>query len=121
MSSNCPSEGSHYGFQIRSFMSREFPEAHPPLSAEEASAVAQLSSADVKCIDATILSCALTRWQKVAMVVSHAAKKLETKYSQLSDIYYAVRIQDMAARGRLESQGNLAYLRFSEVRLPAKR
>jgi hypothetical protein len=102
-------------------MSDEVPEANPPLSSEETSAVARLTPTDLEFIDTTILSCALTRWQKVAMVVGRTEKKLRTEYPQLSYIFYAMRIQDLADRGRLESQGDLDYMRFSEVRLPDER
>ncbi len=102
-------------------MSNEVPEANPPLSPEEASAVAMLTPTEIEFIDATILSCARARWQKVAMVVSRTEKNLETRYPRLSYIYYALRIQDLTGRGRLESQGDLDYMRFSEVRLPDDR
>jgi hypothetical protein len=102
-------------------MSDEVPQANPPLSPKEASAVAMLSPTDVEFIDATILSCALPRWLKVAMVVTRTEEKLEAKYPQLSYIFYAMRIQNLADRGRLVSQGDLEYMRFSEVRLPDER
>ena len=53
----------------RHAMTDEVPEPNPPLSPAEASAIAMLSSKDFEFIDATVLSCALPRWQKVAMVV----------------------------------------------------
>jgi hypothetical protein len=99
-------------------MTDEVPEPNPPPSPAEASAIAMLSPTDVEFIDSTILSCALPRWQKVAMVVIRTEEKLEVRFPQLSYIFYAMRIQDLAARGRLESQGDLDYMRFSEVRLP---
>jgi len=52
------------------------------------------------------------------MVVSLASKKLGTRYPQFSYVFYAERIRALADFGRLESQGNLSYMRFSEVRLP---
>jgi hypothetical protein len=96
----------------------EVPEPNPPLSSAEASAIAMLSPADVELINSTILCCALSRWQKVAMVVIRTEEKLKARFPQLSYIFYAMRIQDLADRGRLQSQGNLDYMRFSEVRLP---
>jgi hypothetical protein len=32
--------------------------------------------------------------------------------------FYALRTKTLVAQGRLESQGNLEFIRFSEVRLP---
>jgi hypothetical protein len=52
------------------------------------------------------------------MVVIRTVEKLEARYPQLTYVFYAMRIQTLADQGRLESQGDLNYMRFSEVRLP---
>jgi hypothetical protein len=98
-------------------MNREIPEPNPPLSPEEESAAAKLTPQDLEIIDATVLSCIAARWQKLAMVVVCAKEKLESKYPEFSHTYYAMRVQALNDLGRLESQGNLDYMRFSEVRL----
>ena len=41
-------------------------------------------------------------------------------FPNIPDIYYAQRVRRLVAVGELESQGNLEYMRYSEVRLPAK-
>lgn len=79
-----------------------------------------LSPTDLELIDGTILACALPRWQKVATVVIRAEEKLAAGFPQLSYVCYAMRIQDLAGRGRLEAQGDLDSMRFSEVRLPQR-
>lgn len=99
-------------------MPDEVPIPNGPLSAAEESAAAKLTSDDNAFIDAAILSCALPRWRKVAMMVGRCMEKLESRYPGFSDSFYARRIQTLASQGRLESQGNLDCMRFSEVRLP---
>jgi hypothetical protein len=99
-------------------MTQEVPIPNPPLSRKEAAAFAKLSENDINAIDEGILSCILARWQKVAAVVWRAEEKLQRSYPQFSYVLYAKRIRLLAKRGRLESQGNLRYMRFSEVRLP---
>src|SRR6185503_16499733 len=99
-------------------MTEEVPEPNPPLGAEEQSAAASLTSDDFAFIDSAILSCALPRWQKVAMVIIRALEKLEPRYPVFSSAFYAQRVQILADEGRLESQGDLDYMRFSEVKLP---
>jgi hypothetical protein len=99
-------------------MSREVPIPNPPLSRKEATAFAKLSERDKAAIDAGILSCVLPHWQKVAMVVGLAENKLTAQFPQFSYILYAKRIHLLAKQGQIESQGNLRYMRFSEVRLP---
>ena len=99
-------------------MHRELPVPNDPMSPEEAAAFALLRKEEVKDIDDAILSCATAHWQKVARMVSLAEKKLGSKYPQFSYILYAERIRQLAEEGRLESQGDLSFMRFSEVRLP---
>lgn len=98
-------------------MSEEIPEANPPLSVAEQSVVAHLNHADLQAIDATILAQASDHWLKVARVVGSTADALEVQYPGLSYVYYAQRLRQLVDDGRLESKGNLAYMRFSEVRL----
>jgi hypothetical protein len=46
--------------------------------------------------------------------------ELSERFPNIPDIYYAQRLRRLVAVGELESQGNLEYMRYSEVRLPAK-
>ena len=93
--------------------------ANPPPSIEEQSAVAKLTDADLQVIDTVILANSSHRWLKVARVVLWTEKTLSDRFPGLSYIFYAQRLIHLAERGRLESQGNLEYMRFSEVRIPA--
>ena len=52
------------------------------------------------------------------MVVGLALDKLGEKYPQFSEVFYSERIGVLVDKGSLESQGNLLYMRFSEVKLP---
>jgi hypothetical protein len=100
-------------------MSEEVPMANPPLSNEEQSVVAELTDADLQSIDAAILANSSNRWLKVVRVVVDAESALSVRYPGLSYIFYAQRLIRLSEEGRLESQGNLDYMRFSEVRIPA--
>jgi hypothetical protein len=104
---------------FRHIMSEEIPMANPPLSSEEQSVVAKLTDADLQVIDAAILANSSNRWLKVARVVVWTEKALSDRYPGLSYIFYAQRLIRLSQEGRLESQGNLEYMRFSEVRIPA--
>jgi len=99
-------------------MSDEVPIPNPPLSAEELTSFAKLGRGAIEAIDDAVLSCALPYWRKVAAVVSFAMDKLSGQYPQFSDVFYAERIRVLTEQGRLESQGDLSHMRFSEVRLP---
>ena len=99
-------------------MSEEVPMANPPLSTAERSVVKRLSDADLRVIDAAILDNSSKHWLKVARVVWHTEKALSDRYPGLSYVFYAQRLIHLAKEGRLESQGNLRYMQFSEVRIP---
>jgi len=99
----------------------EIPQRNPPLAAVEKSAVAKLTKADFQTIDDTILSLAEPNWRKVALVIIKTEGALTNRFPDLSYIFYAQRLIHLAHQKLLESQGNLLYMRFSEVRLPQSR
>jgi hypothetical protein len=101
-------------------MSDEIPEANEPLTADELSAIAKLSDADLQIIDAAILANSSARWLKVARVATFTADVLRHSYPAFSPTVYAERLAWLVEQGRLESQGKLDYMRFSEVRIPAQ-
>lgn len=99
-------------------MQEEVPTPDPPLSAEEAALVAQLTESQVAAIDAALMSHATQHWRKVAMLVGLAMTKNPERKPGIPDLYYAQRVHKLVADGCLESDGNLSYMRYSEVRLP---
>ncbi len=100
-------------------MTDEKPEPDPPLTPEQETKIAQLSEAEVATIDDALLGQASQRWRKVAMVVGITMGELPERVKGIPDVYYARRVRALVEKGRLESQGNLDYMRFSEVRLPS--
>ncbi|HKS37279.1 MAG TPA: DUF3658 domain-containing protein [Verrucomicrobiae bacterium] len=70
-------------------------------------------------IDDAILSSIEARWQKVAAVISRAAKKLYGDLPDGEESYkmIAERIEVLVESGRLEAPGDITRWRFSEVRL----
>ena|SRR5438105_853273 len=101
-------------------MSEEIPEANPPLTDDEQLIAAKLTDADLQIIDAAILASSSERWQKVAKVVALTLNDLRNRYPELSYVFYAHCLCRLVDEGRLESQGNVSYTRFSEVRLPTR-
>jgi len=75
---------------------------------------ASVTEADV---DELIFAALKKNWRKVAMIVGNVFQTCETRSIPLSDEVIAARIQELAEAGRIESQGNLAKWRYSEVRL----
>lgn len=69
----------------------------------------------------SILSVVTVNWQKLAMVLLKAAENAGLPMNQLTDELlapFAQQISHLVEVGKLESQGNLALWRNSEVRLP---
>jgi len=95
----------------------EIPIDDSPLTPEEEATVAKLSEADLREIDEALVSNTKSQWRKVAMVAAITMSSLSNHLSELPDVFYAIRVRKLVEDGVLESQGNLARMRFSEVRL----
>lgn len=87
---------------------------------EDVAAIAVLKEADIEAIDHAILAQCESQWRKVASVVSAAMEVHPDRYFDIPDIYYSERVRHLVAAGRLDAQGNMARMRFSEVRLLSK-
>jgi hypothetical protein len=90
----------------------------PPLTHAEKIVVESLPVAFVERVDAVLLSHAKKRERKVAMVVGLAMMDNELRVLRLPDVYYAQRVKLLVQKGLLLAEGNLDYMRYSEVRLP---
>jgi hypothetical protein len=75
-----------------------------------------LTSDQVRRIDEVLLNNAAPQWRKVARVVGSAMMQLRAELPRLPDVYYSGRIAELVNAGKLQSQGNLRRMRFSEVR-----
>jgi hypothetical protein len=97
------------------------PEGPPDteLDAEEQQIVSTLTEAQVALIDQRLLEECSSSWRKVARVAGPLFLEPPDGLPSISDGYLAQRVQALVAAGRLESRGNLDYMRFSEVRLPS--
>src|SRR5688572_20843366 len=98
-------------------MTEGIPTPDPPLTSEEEQRVKQLSEYEIDEIDSALLSNTRLHWQKVAMVVALTMKSCEGRIPPIPDLFYGQRVRRLVETGVLESQGNLASMRFSEVRL----
>jgi hypothetical protein len=89
----------------------------PSLTIEDEAEVAKLSESQVQMIDSALLSNTTERWRKVAMVVALTMSAMPESLDGIPDIYYGQRVRKLVSDGVLESQGDLASMRFAEVRL----
>ena len=75
-------------------------------------------SATLTYFDDLLVSCTIERWRKAARVLSDAlASFIDGPFYQVGEFVLLRRLRALVAAGRLESQGDLAQPRFSEVRL----
>lgn len=77
-----------------------------------------LVSAPITFYDDWLVSCTVSQWRKAARVIGDTMSTAMTHGHIIGDLVLSGRLQALAAAGRLESQGDLSKLRFSEVRLP---
>ena len=54
------------------------------------------------------------------MIIGMAMGELPDRISGIHDVFYSQRIQKLVEKDLLESQGNLQFMRYSEVRLSAE-
>ncbi len=91
----------------------------PPLNADQSLRVSKLTQEELWAMDRELLAQSAPTWRKVARVVGTTIGALSERIPDVPDIYYAQRVRHLVEVGKLESQGNLLYMRYSEVRLPA--
>lgn len=89
----------------------------PDLTPEQKVKVNLLSEAQIEEIDKAIISAASNQWQKVAKIVGMTMNNLPSKVKGIPDLYYAQRVRKLVADGIFESQGDLSFMRYSEIRL----
>ena len=92
----------------------------PPLNAEQSLRVSKLTQEDLWQMDRVLLAQAAQSWRKVAGIVRGAINELSSRLPDVPDVYYAQRVRHLVEVGKLEAQGNLLHMRYSEVRLPAR-
>jgi hypothetical protein len=78
-----------------------------------------LVSAPITYFDDLLISCAIDRWRKSARVIGEALMSfIDGPFHQVGEFVLIARLRALARSGRLESKGDMAQPRFSEVRLP---
>jgi Protein of unknown function len=92
---------------------------HPdePLTPEQVRIAEKLSPEQLRAVDQVLISYAAERWRKVAFIVGSALSEPACKDIYLPDVFYVSRLRLLVACGVLDSFGDLAYMRYSEVRL----
>ena len=79
--------------------------------------VSTLTQEDLWDIDRELLTQSARSWRKVSRIVGQAIDKLSSRIPDVPDVYYAQRVRHLVEIGKLESQGDLHFMRDSEVRL----
>lgn len=100
------------------YLQEAAPQPDPDLTLAEKALVETLSDEQIREIDNLLLSHATRKWRKVAMLVGLVMMEDDKCSEGIPDVFYSQRIRKLVEEGRLESQGSLQYMRFSEVRLP---
>jgi hypothetical protein len=91
-------------------------EPDPELTADQKRIVAGLSQGQLAEIDRAIVAVTKNQWQKVAKVIAVAMQSTPRAPTDVPDIFYSLRIRRLVDDGKLEAQGDLRRMRFSEVR-----
>lgn len=89
-----------------------------PMSDEQSARVAALTDDDISQIDTSILKHCTHQYRKLVLVIGKAMDDSDESLRDVPDLFYAERIKEIVREGKLESQGDLNKMRFSEVRRP---
>ena len=92
----------------------------PPLTADDHDNIAKLTANQLALMDEALLAYASNSWRKLARVACAAMDATKPSVAGIPDIYFAQRIALLVSQGRLEAQGNMRRMRFSEVRFPSE-
>ena len=87
------------------------------LTDEDRARIAALSLEQLAAIDATLLSQCDRHFRKVAYIGGYAMSREHGRAVGVPDVIYAQRVRRLVDQGLLEAVGNLAYMRYSEVRV----
>jgi uncharacterized protein DUF3658 len=90
----------------------------PAPNADALKLIAALRPEQIQAIDAAVMRVADRNWRKVALVVGTVMGTFPGRVPGIPDVFYAQRVAALVSHGRLESQGNLSRMRYSEVRIP---
>ena len=88
----------------------------PPLAEDEAKLASQLTAQQLASIDSALLTFASKHRRKVSFLAG--APLVAFKDLGLPDVFFALRVRELVAAGKLEAFGDLACMRYSEVRIP---
>ncbi len=89
------------------------------LTKEERALVAQLTDEQLQEIDQMLLSHVHPKYnRKVAYLVGATMCDLPNRIKGIPDVFYAQRVANLVQQGQLVSEGDLEYMRYSEVRFP---
>ena len=89
-----------------------------PLTPDEQELLDALLPSEVMELDRALMANCSRSWRKVARVVGTTMMAPPFRSSPLADVCYATRVVELVRQGKLEADGNLNYMRYSEVRLP---
>jgi len=78
-----------------------------------------LQSAEITAFDSALLDEIAADWLKVARVVGSVLLARE-EHEDVGPFFLSARLREMVKAGRIESQGDIFRIRYSEVRLPAR-
>ncbi|WP_018417301.1 DUF3658 domain-containing protein [Teredinibacter turnerae] len=88
----------------------------PSLTEEQVGIVSNITREELEKIDSELLLLVSDRYQKVAKIVRTYMFKNEDLISEVPDLFYGLRIKQLAEAGKIEFQGNLEFMQYCEVK-----
>ncbi|BFM13388.1 hypothetical protein R50072_35410 [Simiduia litorea] len=93
------------------------PPFDPPMTDEQVQLAGNLSDSDLLKIDRQLLKNSAVQYRKSARVIGATMMDIQKEYPGVPDVFYSTRLINLVEQNRLEAQGDLRRMRYSEVRL----
>ncbi len=98
-------------------MMKEIPSLPDPLTPEQEALIAQLTDEQIETIDEALLGQTTEVFRKTAAIIGFSMGKLDKEILGIPDTYYLMRLKGLVEKGMIDVEGNIDYMRFSEIRL----
>ena len=93
------------------------PPFDPPMTEEQLELTGKLSDADLAKIDNQLVANSALQYRKSARVIGSTMMDLQSEFQHIPDVFYSTRVIHLVEQNKLEAQGDLRRMRYSEVRL----
>ena len=92
------------------------PPFDPPMTEDQLQVTSKLTDTELAKIDSQLLKNSAIQYRKSARVIGATMMDLKSEFQHIPDVFFSSRLMHLVEQNKLEAQGNLRRMRYSEVR-----